>query len=161
MKNAFRKAAFALFSLVIAMALGQVAVAQSDLIGNKLGDQNGTGTCTCNGVACPCTGGDGTGAGRADLGVAQVSGTGLASKDLRIVIGNVISVALGFIGVIMLGIMVYSGFLWMTSGGDEGKVADAKKWIFGAVVGLAVILCAYAITQFVISSLITATTSAT
>ena len=48
----------------------------------------------------------------------------------------------------------------MTAGGNDEKVGEAKKWIFAGIIGLAIILSAFAISTFVISSLITATTTA-
>ena len=44
----------------------------------------------------------------------------------------------------------------MTSGGEEAKTKKAKGLIFAGVIGLAIILSAYAISNFVITSLVTA-----
>ena len=53
--------------------------------------------------------------------------------------------------------MLYAGFLWMTSSGDETKVTKAKGLMVNAVIGLAIVLAAYAITYFVLLYLHTAT----
>jgi hypothetical protein len=45
----------------------------------------------------------------------------------------------------------------MVSGGNDEKVGEAKKLIISGIIGLAIILSAYAITTFVISSFLTAT----
>jgi len=92
-----------------------------------------------------------------NLGLQNVTGTGLGSQDLRVTVGNIIYVVLGVLGVFMLVIIIYAGFLYLTSGGNEEKAGSAKKWIFGAVIGLAIILCSYAITSFVVGQLINAT----
>lgn len=94
-----------------------------------------------------------------NLGLNNVTGTSLGTQELRTTIGKIINVALSFIGVIVLVIILYGGFLWMTAGGNEEKVGEAKKWIYGGVIGLVIILCSYAIAQFVINSLVGATTS--
>ena len=84
--------------------------------------------------------------------------TGLGTQDVRQTIGKIINVALSLLGVIVLVIIIYGGFLWMTAGGNDEKVGEAKKWIFGGIIGLVIILSAYAIATFVISNLVNATT---
>ncbi len=86
------------------------------------------------------------------------SATGLGTQDVRQTIGRIINVALSLLGVVVLVIIVYGGFLWMTAGGNDEKVGEAKKWIFGGIIGLVIILSAYAIASFVISNLVNATT---
>jgi hypothetical protein len=85
--------------------------------------------------------------------------TGLGQGDLKQTIGNLIRVALGFLGVVAVVIVLYGGFKWMVSGGNDEKVGEAKKLIISGIIGLAIILSAYAITTFVISSFLTASTS--
>ncbi len=53
-------------------------------------------------------------------------------------------------GVAFLLLMIYGGFLWMTAGGEEGQVEKAQGIFRNAVIGLVIILAAYAITRFVI-----------
>ena len=86
------------------------------------------------------------------------SATGLGTQDVRQTIGKIINVALSLLGVIVLVIIIYGGFLWMTAGGNDEKVGEAKKWIFGGIIGLVIILSAYAIASFVITKLVGATT---
>ncbi len=88
------------------------------------------------------------------------SASGLGTQDVRQTIGRIINVALSLLGVVVLVIIIYGGFLWMTAGGNDEKVGEAKKWIFGGIIGLVIILSAYAIASFVISNLVTATTGA-
>lgn len=68
-------------------------------------------------------------------------------------VGRIINVALGFLGVIALGLIIYAGFLWMTSNGEEDKITRAKKILVSASIGLAVILASWAIATFIISKL--------
>lgn len=83
---------------------------------------------------------------------------GLPQQSIQVTIANIIRVAMGLIGIVMVVIILYGGFLWMTAGGNEDKVGEAKKWIYSGVMGLIIILTAYAIANFVISSLVQATT---
>lgn len=85
--------------------------------------------------------------------VAGASGAGLVKSDLKLVIGKIIKVILGFLGVIALGLVLYGGYLYMTSGGEPDKVNKAKQWIINAGIGLAIILLSYAIVSFVISKI--------
>lgn len=86
-----------------------------------------------------------------------VSG-GLGSRNLTDTIGGIIQIIIGFLGVIAVILILIGGFKWMTAQGNEEKVGEAKKLLGAGVIGLAIILAAYAITKFVIESLNTATT---
>ena len=77
----------------------------------------------------------------------------LSSTDPRTIIGRIINIALGFLGIIAVGIIIYAGFLWMTSGGSEEKVTQAKKLLTSAAIGLGIILSSWAIATFIISRL--------
>jgi len=93
-----------------------------------------------------------------DTGLQEVGeATGLGSTDPRIIAGRIIQYFLGFLGVIALILILYGGFIYMTSGGEEEKVGKAKKYIINAIIGLVIILSAFAITSYVMSSLLDAT----
>lgn len=93
-----------------------------------------------------------------DLGIEYGEKTGLGSQDVRETIANIIRVAMGLLGIVAVVIILIGGFYWMTAGGDEGRVETGKKWIFSGIIGLAIILSAYALATFVVNSLVTATT---
>lgn len=94
------------------------------------------------------------------LGLSYAEGSGLTNQDIRITVARIINISLSLLGVIVVVIIVYAGFEWMTAGGSEDKVADAKKRITYAIIGLAIILSAYAITNFVVKNLYQATNNA-
>ncbi len=83
--------------------------------------------------------------------------TGLGTADLQTTIGNLIRVALSFLGVVAVCIVLYGGFKWMTAGGNDEKVGEAKRLMISGLIGLAIIMSAYAIASFVISSVLSAT----
>ena len=83
--------------------------------------------------------------------------SGLGNEDPRAMAGSVIKVLLGFLGIIAVVIILYGGFKWMTAAGNEDAVSQAKKMIGSGIIGLIVILAAFAIAQFVISALYNAT----
>lgn len=95
--------------------------------------------------------------GSLDLGIEYGTITGLGTKDIRDTIASIINVALGLLGIVAVVIIVAGGFTWMTAAGNEEKVDKAKQMIFAGIIGLAIILSAYAIARFVITSLRTAT----
>ena len=84
--------------------------------------------------------------------VADPSKTGL-SKDLPTAIAAVIKTILALVGTIFLILTIYAGILWMTAAGEEDKVTKAKDIIRASIIGLVVIMSAYAITYFVTSRL--------
>ena len=95
-----------------------------------------------------------------DLGVGAVqSSIKLGSGDVRQTAAQIINVALGFLGIIAVVIVLLGGFKYMIAGGNEDKTAEARKLIISGIIGLAIILSAWAITSFVISRLVTATQS--
>lgn len=88
--------------------------------------------------------------------VADNSGyetTGSGTDTLLGTIGNLIRVVLGFLGVICLLLVLWAGWLWMTAGGDDKKVGQAKTIMYNAVIGLVIILSAYAISSFIFEQL--------
>lgn len=84
--------------------------------------------------------------------------TGLGERDPRDIAASVIRIILGFLGIIAVIIILLGGFKWMTAGGNEDKVGEAKKLIVAGVIGLVIIIAAFAIATFVLDQLIAATT---
>lgn len=98
----------------------------------------------------------GTGLDDALTNLADLQGTsGLPTGDLYDTIGGIINILLGLIGLILVVLIVYAGFLWMTAQGDSKKVDTAKSIITNAVIGILITLLAYGIAQFVLSALTT------
>lgn len=95
-----------------------------------------------------------------DLGVGAIQNDiKLGSGDVRQTAARLINVALGFLGIIAVVIVLIGGFKYMVSGGSEEKTAEARKLIMSGIIGLAIILSAWAITSFVLGRLISATAS--
>ena len=83
---------------------------------------------------------------------ADTSKTGLSS-NLGDTIATVIKTVLALVGTIFLVLTIYAGILWMTAQGEEDKVTKAKDIIKASVIGLVIIMSAYAITAFVTTKL--------
>jgi TRAP-type C4-dicarboxylate transport system permease small subunit len=86
--------------------------------------------------------------------VGGAIGTDATNNTLPELIGNIIAVLLSVLGIIFVVLVVYSGFLYLTSAGDDGKVKKAKTILSQSVIGLILIVAAYAIANFVIDALI-------
>jgi len=85
----------------------------------------------------------------ATIGAAGEAGSALTTNsDIKTSTGKIIGVVLSFVGALFFILMIYGGFLWMTARGDEGQVTKAKDLIFAAVIGLVIIISAYALTSF-------------
>ncbi len=82
---------------------------------------------------------------------------GLGSEDPRVLAAKIIRVFIGFLGIIAVGLIVYAGFLWMTSEGDESQITKAKQVLKNAVIGLAIILLSFGIVTFILSKFLIAT----
>lgn len=83
-----------------------------------------------------------------------IAPTGLEKTDIGTSVARIIKGILGTVGLLFFVLMVYGGILWMTDRGKEEQIAKAKNTIIAAVIGMAVVTAAYAITNFVASKLI-------
>jgi len=93
--------------------------------------------------------------GASGVGDALGYRTGSEPEDPRLVAARIIKIALTFIGIIAVAIIIWAGFKWMTAGGNEEKVTEARKLITSAIIGLLIILAAWTITSWVIDKLTT------
>lgn len=73
---------------------------------------------------------------------------GLGDADLRDTTLNVLRWILGIMALVAVAMIIFSGIIAATSS-DEDRAATAKRVIAGAVIGLIVILLAWAIVIFV------------
>jgi TRAP-type C4-dicarboxylate transport system permease small subunit len=84
-------------------------------------------------------------------GTGHAEMAGIEDKTPAELIGQVINGVLAFLGVIFLILMIYGGYLWMTAAGNEQQVEKAKNIIRDSIIGLIIILAAYAITYFIVN----------
>lgn len=75
------------------------------------------------------------------------------NRSVPEIVGRVINFFLSFLGVVALVLIIYGGFLWMTARGDTEQVKKARDLLVQAVIGLIIILSAYALANFVISNI--------
>ncbi len=82
---------------------------------------------------------------------------GLGNEDPRIIAAEIINVILGFLGIIAVVIILLGGFKWMTGGGNEDKIGEAKNLLTAGIIGLVIILASWGLAKFVIDLLYNAT----
>jgi len=73
----------------------------------------------------------------------------LPEGDISKTIGKAIGVGLSFVGVLFLILFIYSGFVWMFARGNQQDVQKAKDTMEAAVIGLVIVMAAYAITAYI------------
>ncbi len=94
------------------------------------------------------------GAQETDIGLNYAANLGLedgGGKDIRVFLAEIVRYFITFLGIIAVAMVMYSGFLWMTSAGDPEKVNRAKQALVNSVIGLIIIISAFAIVTFIIN----------
>lgn len=70
-------------------------------------------------------------------------------KDIPALIAGVITWLLGIAGALAVIAIIYSGIMYMTSGGDQTKAETAKKNLIWAITGIVIILLSFVIINWV------------
>lgn len=93
--------------------------------------------------------GQGLGSADDNLKNVQKGIGGNVESDINVMVGNIIKIALSMIGLVFLILTVYAGYLWMTARGNDETVSKAKEILKSSIMGLFIVVSAYAITYFV------------
>jgi hypothetical protein len=89
-------------------------------------------------------------------GVDILTPSGLTQTDPRQIVAKVIKGFLGLLGILAISLIVYGGYLWITSQGDPTQVEKARNLLKNAAIGLLIILTAYAIVAYIFGLLLKA-----
>lgn len=92
------------------------------------------------------------GAGGADCATGDTDANGTLQKVAHTVV-NIFSIIVGIVAVVMV---IYGGFRYITSGGDSGRVGNAKNTLIYAIIGLIIV----ALAQFLVHYVFTQATTA-
>jgi hypothetical protein len=79
------------------------------------------------------------------------------SRDFPQMVGAIINAFLGLLGIVLVVIVIYAGYLWMTDMGNADNVKKAKSMMVQAIIGMIILMAAYAITQFILNAVFTGT----
>lgn len=80
------------------------------------------------------------------------SSTGLNDNSIGTISKKVVTIFSEIVGFVSVIFIVYGGFRYITSGGDSGKVGNAKNTIIYALVGLIIVALAQTIIHFVLNT---------
>jgi cytochrome bd-type quinol oxidase subunit 2 len=93
-----------------------------------------------------------------DLGAKSGYQTsGVDQFSVSRIAGMAVNVFLSLLGIIFIALMLYGGYLWMTGRGNEEKITRAKDLIQAAIIGLIIVVAAYAISFFVFNRIVSQT----
>jgi hypothetical protein len=87
-----------------------------------------------------------------DFGLTDAN-PGLSESSLKDAITNVITILLSFLGIIAVIMILWGGFIYMTAAGEEAKTDKAKKIITSGIVGIIIIMAAWILANFVITTI--------
>ena len=82
-------------------------------------------------------------------------------NTLMSTVQTIINVVLTVLGIVAVAMIILGGFNYMTSAGDTNKVTKAKNTIMYGVIGLIIALLAFAIVNFVLTSVFSGATPST
>ena len=71
------------------------------------------------------------------------------TQTLSDLITKILRVLLSIVGLVAVVFLVWGGFKYMSSQGDEEKTGDAKKTIVNALIGVVIVILAYALVVIV------------
>jgi len=74
------------------------------------------------------------------------------SNNLMETVNIIISVVLGLLGLAAVVMIIYGGFMYVTSAADSAKIKKAKDTITYGVVGLVIAMLAFAIVNYVLAN---------
>lgn len=69
----------------------------------------------------------------------------MGGKDIPQLVARIINWILPLTGSLLLVMFLYGGFLWMTAAGEADKVKKATQTMTNAVIGMVIVIGAYAI----------------
>ena len=87
-----------------------------------------------------------------------ISGTPIAKGTIPQFVGTILKYIFGILGVILVALIIYGGVLYMTSAGSEEQTKTAKSVLTYAIVGVLIISLAFALTDYVLKTIINAGT---
>jgi hypothetical protein len=79
--------------------------------------------------------------------------TTLSQDNIAVIVARIIRIALSILGILVVVLIVYAGFLYMTARGEQGPIDKAKKIFQQGGIGLIIIFSAYGITTFILNAL--------
>lgn len=84
----------------------------------------------------------------------QVEAAGGLKQFIWTIAFNIVEIMLNIVAYVAVGFIIYGGFKYMISAGNESGISNAKKTIMNAVVGLLISIMSIGIVNFVTANII-------
>jgi hypothetical protein len=87
-----------------------------------------------------------------DVGLNTAANIGLPNaggRDVKQLLVDIVKYFLTFLGLVAVIVFIYGGWLWMTSGGNQARLSDAKKVLTNAIIGLLIIIFSFVIVTWI------------
>lgn len=75
------------------------------------------------------------------------------NRDVRVFVINIIKAFLSILGVLFVALIIWGGFRWMTSAGNQDQVSEAKKILMAGIIGFVIIMSTLVIANFISSTI--------
>ncbi|MDD5031570.1 MAG: pilin [Patescibacteria group bacterium] len=86
-------------------------------------------------------------------GASGYETSGISETSVSAIAGTAVSVFLSILGIIFIALILYGGYLWMMARGNDEQLTRAKELITSAVIGLIIVVAAYAASYFIFDRL--------
>lgn len=81
--------------------------------------------------------------------IGKLFGSGDKPQDPRAIAAVIIRIFMSLLGILFICYIVYAGFIWMTAAGNDERIEKAKSTLRAGVIGIGIIIGAFAIASFV------------
>ena len=85
--------------------------------------------------------------------LSAIDGLGLPQTDIVTAVTNLAKTAFGFLGTLLVIMIIYGGLLYMVSGGNEESKKKAMGTIKSSILGFVLIMLAPSIASYVLGAL--------
>ena len=82
--------------------------------------------------------------------ITQGGNFGSSVSDIRPNIRAALNIFMGFLGVIVVIMLIYGSILWITAAGNEERVSKGKHTLMWAAIGAIVVSIAWTITSYIL-----------
>lgn len=85
-------------------------------------------------------------------GSGKITGSKIPQIEASNMVVNILNTAYFIAGIVAVGMIIFAGIQYLTANGEPDKAKKAMNTIIFSVVGLIIVLAAFAITNFVITN---------
>lgn len=83
---------------------------------------------------------------------SAIAGATNEEGSLRNIVITILNFVLSFLGILAVAMIIYGGFLYVSSAGNQEKTDQGKKIVTYAVIGIVIILISFALVNTVLTA---------